>query len=90
MTTVYVTKYALSDGIRAVEIVETSGHYCWVIWPNQWNNKLLLRQDECWPTLEAAQAEADRLRIKKIASLHKQIDKLTKMTFPVKTLKEKA
>lgn len=78
--TFYLAKYALSDGIEEVlgtvvavdddDYVNVKG-----IWVAHKLGRYIFR------TREEAVAKADELRKKKIASLHKQIKKLSEMVF---------
>ncbi len=73
----YITKYCLTDGIQEMD-GEVSKE-----WPKYFvttNPKLFL--PNCWHTTrEAAVAQAEQMRIKKIASLKKQIARLEKLKF---------
>ena len=80
MMRVYITKYALSDGIMEVEATETSqpnmicytcnGSYPQFFHKGDWyNNK------------EDANKQAETMRVKRIVSLEKQIAKLKKLKF---------
>lgn len=80
--TVFVTKYALSDGIRECEVIKRDASYVQVKWPGGLNGWQLFQGAETWPTFEAAVRGADAARIKRIASLKKQIAKLEKLTWP--------
>lgn len=77
---VFVTKYALSNGIEEVEVVETCvpgllqnvnhSHLHYHTEGKDWHR-----------TMEAAVKKADAMRAKKIASLKKQIAKLENTEF---------
>ena len=78
---IWVTKYALTTGIFSEmaelddEMASTphnyeTGEYANSFFGNDWHK-----------TEEAAKARAEEMRLKKIASLKKQIQKLEKMTF---------
>jgi hypothetical protein len=78
---IYVTKYALTQGIWAVEAekapskrnyVRTVGQFPTYYYKGQW----------C-PSRKSALDHAEQMRIKKIASLRKQIKKLENMTIEV-------
>ena len=78
----YITKYALSSGILKTEVEgpSESGYFH--------ERKGLLgflgysyTKKECHLLFEEAKARAEEMRLKKIASLKKQIAKLEKMTF---------
>jgi hypothetical protein len=80
--TYYLTKYALSAGIKAVLCESPSSDgYCR---PADYYSYFKLGRD-IFETLAEAQADAEARRIKKIASLKKQIAKLEKMTLEVKS-----
>ncbi len=86
MTTVWVTKYALTDGIKECEIDESvtrESVYIWATWPGGTRSNLY-RQSEAYRVKDDALAHAERMREKKIKSLRKQIEKLEAMTFEVK------
>ncbi|OCJ30599.1 hypothetical protein [Serratia sp. 14-2641] len=81
LTTVYITKYALSTGVikREGEIME-SGSFIWRekgFHNSVWHTDYRLAETE-------ALEKADDMRKKKIASLKKQIAKLEAMTFTIK------
>ena len=80
--TFYLAKYALGKGKIEVIVGEWSG--CDPEWVTSkhgglWSTFKLGR--EIFRTREEAVAKADELRKKKIASLHKQIKKLSEMEF---------
>ncbi len=78
---VFTTKYALSSGIREVEVEITSVPGM-VATTNQAYKEYFHTEGKEWHrTLEAAQAVADKMRTKKIEGLKKSIAKLEKMTF---------
>ena len=77
---VWITKYALTKGIFTIEATE----------PNE--NGLITPINKLWDcyhgegrewhrTKEAAIERAEEMRLKKIASLEKQIDKIKKLNF---------
>lgn len=84
MTKVFITKYALTQGIIEKEteitickspIGEPIECACVEEWPGYTIGK------EAFYTLEEAIKKAEEMRKKKIASLKKQIEKLEKMEF---------
>lgn len=87
---VYVTKYALSDGIRECRVVKRHPPYLYVEWSAEARGYVQLREDEAWPTFEAAKNDAIERRASKILSLRKQIAKLEGLTWkePKRTKKE--
>lgn len=77
-TTMWLSRYALSDGIREFT-PSTSGSEGYVY--EGWTiHKVGV---DCHATKEAAIADAERRRVKKIASLRKQIAKLEALKFEV-------
>ena len=79
-TTIYISKYALSSGITKHEseiiddgLAKPGSHF--VSWA------LFKIGKECHLTREGAVLEAESQRVKKIASLKKQIAKLEKLSF---------
>lgn len=75
---VYITKYSLTEGIiekEAEQFTETGVKTVNEQWPQYFHKPY-------WhETMQDALKHADELRIKKIASLKKQIAKLEKLTF---------
>ena len=74
---IYVTKYALTDGITERE-AEVKGDMA------MWRGKHLYayaRKGEWFPTVEEAIADAEKRRLSKIASHEKSIERLRKLTF---------
>lgn len=83
----YVTRYALSDGITAREIIRLDPDgYASVLWPGGLNGQYGAFKQDWAATPEAAIEQAEALRARKIASLKKQIAKLEKLTFTVPSL----
>lgn len=78
MTEIYVTKYALSRGIQNVEVkidpADTIIHHGYAYY----------RKGDWFLTAEEAIADAEARRVKKIASLEKQITALWAKVFVVK------
>lgn len=86
MTTVYVTKYALTAGIKECTVNERWSSYCneggiYVDWPGGLNGVAVFRNGEWLETREDAVARANHMKRERIASLQKQIAKLEKKTF---------
>ncbi|WP_437310077.1 hypothetical protein [Sorangium sp. So ce388] len=77
---VYVTRYALTDGIRrcAVRSTYTSGRLC-VVWPGASSYGIDVDKEDAHDTLDAAQARAKEMARKKLKSLAKQAAKLEKI-----------
>ena len=80
---VFVTKYALTGGIKECEVKEKEREsaYVYVKWPGGLNGENMFSSKECHDTLEEAKAYADEMRLKKIFSLKKQIEKLEALKF---------
>jgi glutamyl-tRNA reductase len=74
MITVYISKYALTEGIFEKEGDISDDFPELFLW---------YKKGEWHHTLEEAQAKAEQMRIKKIASLQKQLAKLEKLSFTV-------
>ena len=75
---VYVTKYALSKGIvkTTVQRGHRDGASYTVRWPGGLNGVLFLHYGYCFATKEEALADAEKQRVKKVASLEKQLAKI--------------
>ena len=77
---VWITKYALTDGI-----IEADGEPYGLEWVSaSWDNGDKcndFEQEEWFDTKERAIQKAEEMRQKKIASLKKQIEKLEEMRF---------
>lgn len=83
--TAYVTKYGLTEGILEVD----------ASWDEQWPDMISFRtegssfrqhahRNDWWRDLESAEARVDVMRTKKIASLHKSIEKMMALKVKVK------
>lgn len=83
MTTWYITKYALSGGIKAIEGKAEPSTFDPTVQlvrgVGGWGYHHAGR--DVFDTLDAAIADAEARRVKKIASLKKQITKLEKADF---------
>jgi hypothetical protein len=82
--TVFVTKFALTDGIRECQVKEKqygSSNYIVVKWPGGLNEEYMFSVKDCSDTLDEAKKVADAMRVKKIASLKKQVKKLEALKF---------
>lgn len=77
-TTVYVTKYGLTEGIIRTHVVDEDDKYCTVAWPGGLNGRLFLKKGDCQPTEAEAIAAVRVQAAKKIASMKKQISKFEK------------
>lgn len=81
MTTYYLSKYALSEGVEKVESDDRYSKGDWIDLQDRYGFYKLGRDIH---KVEAeALAAAESMRVKKIASLKKQIAKLEAMTFKV-------
>lgn len=81
---IYVTKYALTEGIEVYERREPSDDRDGMVTcVNQKGmNRVAYFHGQDWHlTQSEAQDRAEKMRVAKIASLRKSIDKLEKMTF---------
>jgi len=79
MTKIWVTKYALTEGIevRDAEI----GDHSIAKWRGKYNDNYLHGEGREWHrTPESAEAKAEQMRLAKIRSHHKAIAKLEKMS----------
>jgi hypothetical protein len=70
-TTVYVTKYALTKGIKKV-VAEVDETYAWIPIPGM-NSRQNIGRRDFFLTMEEAQADLKKKAVAKIASLKKQI-----------------
>lgn len=78
--TIWVSKYALTDGIIKSDNVEVEDDIVWGPIPNCYFSRRMRHPD--WHRTEAAAiARAEEMRAFKIASLEKQIAKLRAITF---------
>ena len=80
---VYVTKYALTEGIKAVEVEDCFDIiYSMVheVSPNG-NSRIAYHKGEWWMSLDDAISRAEDMRTRKIKSLKKQIEKLEAIDF---------
>lgn len=79
---VYITKYALTKGIEEEEHCIKKSNTLNEYYVSILNGyKLYIIGIDAFLTLEEAQSKAEQMRLKKIASLKKQIDKLEKIKF---------
>lgn len=77
---VYITKYALSKGIFELEVEQSKNFpdmVCGFIYDDHYHGEGI----EWHRTMEAAITRAEEMRLKKIRSLKKQIEKLERMKF---------
>ncbi|HBN7049658.1 TPA: hypothetical protein L3360_001242 [Escherichia coli] len=81
MTTIYVTKYALSSGPFKVE-AELRHQGTFAAWRSGGYPQAAQGKD-FWLTPEEALADCERRRAAKLASIEKQKKKLTEMKFTI-------
>lgn len=79
--TIFVSKYALSSGIQRFDNAEESHTPTMVVVRSERGSLDCFHNDEWHLTEEDAKQRAEDMRIKKIASLKKQIAKLEKLSF---------
>lgn len=77
---VWITKYALSKGIKEKE-VEQSDSFPEIVRRKDFYDSYYGEGKEWHRTKESALAKAEEMRKKRIASLRKQIEKLEKLRF---------
>ena len=77
---VWITKYALTDGIIEAEGKPYGFEWVSASWDNGFRCSVF-GQGEWFDTKERAIAKAEEMRQKKIASLKKRIEKLEEMRF---------
>ncbi|MFR3727660.1 hypothetical protein [Lacrimispora sp.] len=77
---VWITKYALTSGIKEME-VEQSEDFPDIVKGKTWNDSYHGDGREWHRTYESAIAKAEEMRLKRIESLKKQIAKLEKKRF---------
>lgn len=79
--TVWVTKYALTAGVKERPLISEGGGYAYVRLPAGPSFGVQCTEKEWHPTREAALARAEEMRAAKIASLKRQIERLEALTF---------
>lgn len=79
MTTIYITRYALTNGIESGEAKGYSPQEPLTDVIGAWNYVRVGR--DSFLTLDEARAQAEKMRKKKIVSLRKQIAKLEALDF---------
>ena len=78
---VWITKYALSSGIEHIDVLQSESHPDMVT-DVLHRHRSFHEEGRDWHRTEAAAiAEAEKMRVAKIASLKKQIAKLEKLSF---------
>ena len=86
--TVFITRYALTTGIMERKIArdprdpdDVAADAVIVEWPSGLNGTAMFFRGQWQATREAAVAQANKMRVAKIASLKKQIAKLEAKSF---------
>lgn len=80
--TAYITKYALIGGITEKEgMIGEDCKTMFVTVKNSFGFSECFHGDDWHTTMESAVAKAESMRLKKIASMKKQIAKLEQLTF---------
>ena len=89
MTDIWITKYALTDGIKfgAGYEIDRDGWAQSKTLPSS-NGYWLISKSNFHDTLDAAYTAAEKMRMKKIASLKKQIAKLEAIDFKIAEVPE--
>lgn len=81
MTTIYVTRYALTKGIQKVDAtLHDNGAMASYKMEGHWDTAYVHGKD-FWRTEEDAKKRANEMVAKKVASTEKQLVKLKKLTF---------
>ena len=81
---VYITKYALTDGIIVAETADRAFEQSGMVVVQSksgMNGKAMYHGKDWHRTLEDAVAQCESMRQRKIASINKQIERLEKMKF---------
>jgi len=81
MSTIYITKYALTEGILERELVKKEGGMVVVKCDGWMNGKGYFHGNDWWDTKSEAVTRANEMRRKKIVSLKKTIEKLEHLSF---------
>lgn len=82
--TAYVTKYALTAGILEVQAEWTEGSDMVTYKTEGSSFRQFAHKNDWWRDLDSAKARVDVMRTKKIASLHKSIEKMMRLKVEVK------
>jgi hypothetical protein len=75
---VWVTKYALTLGIRQCDCSELDDKYGWVTFPGIFGH-VMVKASDVHHTLDAAQERAKVMAAKKMGALEKQRNKMAKI-----------
>lgn len=79
---VWVTKYALTNGIKKCLVRRFFGNdYVVVEWKNGLNGEYMINKKEVAFSAAESISKATEMKFRKINSLNKQIDKLIRKTF---------
>jgi hypothetical protein len=81
MGSVWITKYALTTGVYEREVIEIDRDMAVVVERRGMNGKAFFHGADWHRTQAGAVAQAETMRINKIASLRKQLARLEKLTF---------
>ncbi len=84
MNTIYVTKYALTEGPRLVVRAEVREDGKSATWRDAEGNRWFMYGKDFWLTEAEALADCERRRTTKLASIEKQRKKLEAMQFTIK------
>jgi hypothetical protein len=82
--TAYITKYALTDAIIVCHTGYFDKHKGYMCQHSPREMYAYYSKSEAWRTLEEAKADAENRRLRKIASLKKQLAKLEKLEVKVR------
>lgn len=77
----WVTKYALTDGIRERSGEVSHEYFCYYTVPPMSGLVMMKIGRDAHPTKEAAVEAAEAMRVKKLRSLEKQMKKLRDLRF---------
>lgn len=84
----YITKYALSSGIYEAELELCGDNMVRQINPRIYSCYFHGEGKEWHRTIESAEKRFEQIKIVKLKSLEKQIDKVSKMKFRIKPLEQ--
>lgn len=81
MTTIWITKYALTAGVQEREQIGCDGNMATVRSPGGLNGREFFHGNDWHMTKATALERAEEMRKAKIALLHKSLSKLQAMSF---------
>ena len=81
---IYLTKYALTSGVEVIEVERSATADDMVHWKSSSGWSQYAHKGEWFADKKEANADFDRRRARKLASLHKQINKIEQLKFEVK------